>query len=82
MEGLKEGLHILAGWDLRELLAHLKCQVCYLFGRFDTIVPGAIKNIMQNRYPHFNYVTMKRAAHAPFLTDKEVFIAELKRFLL
>lgn len=81
-DGLQEGLQILANWDLRETLRHLKCPVCYMFGRLDAIVPRTLKVVMQAEYAHFDYVLFNKAAHVPFLSDKTLFIKELERFIL
>lgn len=81
VEGLQEGLQILANWDLREMLRNLNCPVCYMFGRLDAIVPRTLKPIMQTEYAHFDYVLFNKAAHVPFLSDKAMFIEELERFL-
>lgn len=81
LEGLENGLHMLASADLREALDDLQCPACYMLGRLDSIVPKALHKTMQTRYPQFEYVLFNRAAHVPFLSDKGLFIIELQRFL-
>lgn len=82
LDGLQQGLEILAKWDLREMLRNLQCPACYMFGRLDAIVPRTLKHVMQTEYSHFDYVLFNKAAHVPFLSDKPMFIEELERFLL
>lgn len=81
LEGLENGLHMLARVDLREALDNLQCPACYMLGRLDSIVPKALYKTLQTRYPQFDYVLFNRAAHVPFLSDKARFITELQRFL-
>lgn len=79
--GLKEGLHILDTWDLREGLKNLTLPICYMFGRLDPITPIKTMNTMQMVYPDFKYVLFNRAAHMPFLSHPELFIKELNEFI-
>lgn len=79
--GLKDGLEVLAHWDLRADLANLTMPVGYMFGRLDAIVPRRIVPVMQARYPHCDYVLFPRAAHMPFMTHQADFIHQLERFL-
>lgn len=80
--GLEAGLKILATWDLRKQLDNLKCPTCYMFGRLDGIVPGVLRKTMQNMWPHFDYVLFNKSAHVPFISDEDLFIEELERFLV
>jgi pimeloyl-[acyl-carrier protein] methyl ester esterase len=80
-DGLQYGLDLLVHWDLRPQLNGLKMPVLYLFGRLDGIVPRKLMSIMQTRYPQFNYIMFSKAAHAPFLSHPNEFIAVLKDFL-
>lgn len=75
--GLEEGLNILMNWDLREKLRHYEKQVCYMFGRLDSIVPYKLMAIMKADYPNFRYHLFSRAAHAPFLSHQDRFITTL-----
>ena len=82
LEGLEQGLDILANWDLRERLPTLQCPTCYMFGRLDSIVPRTTMNTMQKIYPDFDYVMFNKAEHIPFLTHQAQFIKELEEYLL
>lgn len=78
---LKEGLQILADWDLRELLHSLKRPAYFLFGHLDAITPRATMAAMQKLYPQFNYLMFAKAAHIPFLSDRAEFITVLQDIL-
>lgn len=81
IEGLNEGLKILETWDLRQLLAECRLPACYLFGRLDPIVPVAVMEKMKQEYPQFDYILFKKSAHMPFISDKDLFIELLKRYV-
>ena len=80
-QGLASGLQILDTWDLREGLKGLSQPACFMFGRLDPITPIKIMSTMQAKYPEFNYVLFKRAAHMPFLSDMDLFVDELVGFI-
>lgn len=80
-EGLQHGLMILKEWDLRTQLSALTIPTTYIFGRLDAIVPYATMQAMQQNYPDFNYVLLDKAAHIPFLSHKDTFIACLRAIL-
>lgn len=82
LTALKVGLDVLADWDLRSQLAHLSIPVSYMFGRLDRIVPIDTLQIMQQRYPQFNYLFLHHAGHMPFLCHPELFAKELLEFIL
>jgi len=79
--GLEAGLKVLDEWDLRDQLKNFTNPACFLFGRLDPITPARLMNTMKMVYPHFNYVLFKRSAHMPFLSHKDLFIDELRRFI-
>lgn len=79
--GLESGFKILGSWDFREELYCLKQPVCYIFGLFDSIIPIKTMKVMQERHPDFHYVFLTRAGHVPFLSHKDLFIEEIRRFI-
>lgn len=81
LDGLRAGLEQLLEVDLRKDLVSLKMPVSYLFGRYDAIVTVRLMKTMQNVYPQFEYVLFPHAAHAPFLSHVDEFVATLKRIL-
>ncbi len=76
-DALKQGLTILKQWDFREKLHALTLPTTYIFGRLDSIVPAKTMAVMQTTYPHFDYHLFRKAAHAPFLSHKDEFLAIL-----
>ncbi|MCX7116759.1 MAG: alpha/beta fold hydrolase [Legionellales bacterium] len=81
LSGLRSGLDVLLNWDLRDSLAQLNMPVYYMFGRLDVIMPRRTMIIMQAMYPQFHYIQFSKAAHAPFLSHPEQFMAALGEFL-
>lgn len=81
VNGLREGLDVLVNWDLRQQLALLDKPVLYMFGRLDAIMPRMTMTTMQGLYPNFNYIIFPKAAHAPFLSHSDEFIATLTEFI-
>lgn len=76
-EGLKHGLDMLSAWDFREQLHDLKPPASYIFGRLDSIVPARTLKTLQARHPNFHYELIRTAAHAPFLSHPDAFMASL-----
>lgn len=80
-ESLKEGLHLLTNWDLREPLRFFTKPTCFMFGRLDAIIPRTTMTAMQKSYPHFTYVLFDKAAHMPFISHQDAFIAALEQMI-
>lgn len=78
---LKEGLHLLSNWDLREPLRCFTKPTCFMFGRLDAIIPRTTMAAMQKIYPHFTYIMFSKAAHMPFLSHQDEFITALERVI-
>lgn len=76
-DSLKKGLHILQEWDFRESLKSCPTGICYMFGRLDPIVPLHTMEFMKSNYPQYEYVLFRKAAHMPFLSHSDLFVAEL-----
>lgn len=79
--GLEAGLKVLADWDLRQSLCLFTKPACFMFGRLDAITPRMTMVTMQKLYPAFDYVMFDKAAHIPFLSHQDEFIAILERIL-
>ena len=80
-DGLRSGLDILSQWDLRAELHSLSVPVFYLFGRRDMITPHATMLAMERDYPQFTHKSLDDAAHMPFLSHADEFIALLKEWI-
>lgn len=81
LEGLKQGLHILGEWDLRESLAQYSQRACFIFGRLDAITPPSVMQRMQQLYPQFTYHLLNKAAHMPFVSHPQDYVRLLETFL-
>ncbi|KTD11449.1 biotin biosynthesis protein BioH [Legionella hackeliae] len=80
-DSLKDGLTVLADWDLRQALSDFKKPASFLFGRLDAITPRTTMPVMQKLYPSFKYVMFSKAAHMPFLSHQDEFITTLETIL-
>lgn len=80
VRALRNGLHQLQHWDLRENVFELKMPVCYMFGRLDSIVPFRMMHHMKAFYPDFNYCSFQKSAHMPFYSQPNDFIEQLECF--
>jgi len=47
----------------------------------DAILPAKVMAAMQEMYPQFNYMMMKKARHALFLSHPDEFIELLEDFI-
>lgn len=81
LDGLHSGLSILDTWDLREGLHSFSKPACFMFGRLDPITPARLMDTMQQLYPCADYILFRKAAHMPFLSEPEVFVAHLSEFI-
>lgn len=80
-EALEAGLNTLATSDLRPTLAHVRTPTLVIAGQNDRITaPGASK-VLAATLPDARYEELRRAAHAPFLSHRKVFVAVLEPFL-
>ena len=80
-EALESGLTTLATSDLRPTLPHVRTRTLVIAGQNDRItVPGASR-VLATALPNARFVEIRRAAHAPFLSHRKEFTAELGRFL-
>lgn len=81
IEGLQAGLDCLLLWDFRMDLNRLQIPGLYLFGRLDAIIPQKTMHVMQLQHPKFSYVMVSKAAHALFISHRDVCIASIREFL-
>jgi malonyl-CoA O-methyltransferase len=81
LETLNAGLQMLKNIDLRKELAHLKQEKLFIFGRLDRITPEKTSAALLNaKIPKLYCKTLKRAAHIPFLSHSEDFLALIRDF--
>ncbi len=78
---LKGGLEILDQVNLLPALASLPTPLLRLYGRFDTLVPIKSAKQVAEFSPNSQAITFKKSGHAPFLSESDLFIAEVLNFL-
>lgn len=80
-EALKGGLEILRDTDLRSSLSKVLQPTLLLAGERDTLTPLAAVQYMKDQMHNAQLVTIKGAAHAPFLSHPQIFIQHILSFL-
>jgi len=78
---LQAGLEILRGSDLRGALQDVKQPTLVLAGERDTLIPQQASQYLASRTPNGRLVTIKGAAHAPFLSHPDEFVKHVVNFL-
>ncbi|MDX8378511.1 MAG: pimeloyl-ACP methyl ester esterase BioH [Gallionella sp.] len=78
---LKIGLAILRDCDLREALLRIKQPVLVIAGARDTLTPMAASQSMVTQLPNGRLAIIEGAAHAPFLSHPDQFLAYVVDFL-
>ena len=74
---LADGLAILGEADLRPLLAGLTMPTRVIAGERDTVVPMEASRRLSDALPRSEFRAIDGAAHAPFLSHREAFMAAL-----
>jgi pimeloyl-[acyl-carrier protein] methyl ester esterase len=80
-EALESGLTTLATSDLRPTLPHVRTPTLVIAGQNDRITAPGASRVLATALPDAQFVEMRRAAHAPFLSHRREFTAVLERFL-
>ncbi|MDP2143398.1 MAG: alpha/beta fold hydrolase [Gallionella sp.] len=81
LAALQSGLNILRDCDLREALAEIDQPVLVIAGERDTLTPPQASRHIAERMPQARLTVLAGAAHAPFLSHPDQFVACLKSFL-
>ena len=76
-QALLGGLKLLEQTDLRAELKALSQPVTMTFGRLDGLVPKAVAGAIQTHHPEVQCHVFNKAAHAPFISHPEEFVAQL-----
>ena len=77
---LREALGLLATTDMRDAVGAIEAPALVLGGDRDTLVPSDALRWLAAALPHATLVLVPGAAHAPFLSHPEAFVAALDRF--
>ena len=80
LNALESGLDILRDSDLRSALPDVQQPVLVLAGERDTLIPYQATKYLAERLANGRLVTIKGAAHAPFLSHSDEFVAEIISF--
>ena len=78
-QGLRAGLEWLRDVDLRADAARLPARTVLLHGARDMITPVGAARWMAQHVPHAALFEIEDAAHLPFFTHREAFVAALGR---
>lgn len=81
MQALRGGLDILRDADLRAGLPQLRQPVLAVAGERDKLTPPQASQYMAQAMPDAQAVVIEGAAHAPFLSHPDIFVAQVKSFL-
>lgn len=81
IEALSRGLEILRDADLRGEIAKLACPVLLQYGDRDMLTPIGAAHWLAQTVPQAQLHIHAGAAHAPFLSHIEEFVATQKQFL-
>ena len=81
LDALQAGLDILRSSDQRAALSGLQQDTLVLAGERDTLIPQQATQYLADKVPHGRLVTIKGAAHAPFLSHPDEFIEHLVNFI-
>jgi pimeloyl-[acyl-carrier protein] methyl ester esterase len=78
---LAAGLDLLREVDLRRLIEQVRCPVLVVHGAYDMVCPTGAGRWLAENLPDARLALHERAAHAPFLSHPDWFVAALRGFL-
>ena len=81
LAALAAALEILRTTDLREQASTLAQTSLVIQGDHDALTPEPAARWLAERMPNARYAMIPHAAHAPFLSHRDVFLRELDTFL-
>lgn len=81
LSALQDGLAILESGDLRATWAQIACPILLLLGQRDQLVPASVGAALCQALPHAVLHIFPNAGHAPFLSQRPAFIAQLRAFI-
>jgi pimeloyl-[acyl-carrier protein] methyl ester esterase len=80
-EALEAGLDVLATSDLRARLPEVHQSTLVVAGQYDRVTPPSASRALAAGLPAAEYLELRRAAHAPFLSHPDEFINAVREFL-
>ncbi len=81
MEGLTASLEILRGSDIRARIPEIRTPTLVIQGDHDALTPEPAARWLSENLPGARYCLLEHAAHAPFLSHREAFLAQVQAFL-
>ena len=81
LAALAHGLELLRETDLRPLLPDITLPTLIIAGQYDRVTLPAASHALAERLPNAQYVEIRRAAHAPFLSHLPELSALISDFL-
>jgi len=76
-QALKAGLDILLDTDLRQTLKDIDSPLHWLLGAKDALVPRELAEVLAKDFAQENVTLLADASHAPFISQRELFIDQL-----
>jgi pimeloyl-[acyl-carrier protein] methyl ester esterase len=76
---LGAALRLLHDTDLRPMLSRIASRALVVGGERDALVPIEATHALAAALPHATHVAIEGAAHAPFLSHRQAFLAALRR---
>ncbi|GAB4116814.1 MAG: pimeloyl-ACP methyl ester esterase BioH [Sideroxydans sp.] len=81
LAALHGGLEILREVDLRSEVAGIGQQTLLIAGQRDKLTPPQASSYLAQAMQNARVVEIEGAAHAPFLSHPDIFVAQVKKFL-
>jgi pimeloyl-[acyl-carrier protein] methyl ester esterase len=81
LAALRGGLHILRDADLREQAPAITQPTLAIAGQRDKLTPPEASHYLAQVMPNARVVEIEGAAHAPFLSHPDIFVAQVRKFL-
>ena len=78
---LNAGLNLLKNVDLRQELKSITCPWLRLYGKRDALVPRKIMPMVEGLVSGGESYLFKDSAHAPFVSESELFVEQVKKFV-
>ncbi|WP_343377674.1 pimeloyl-ACP methyl ester esterase BioH [Buchnera aphidicola (Formosaphis micheliae)] len=77
---LKEGYNIISQLDLRKDMLKINIPILGIYGYLDILIPKNIANILDKKLLNSHSITLKKSAHAPFISQPKKFCQHLLEF--
>lgn len=79
-DALLAGLAMLENIDLRDEMSRVPMPMLRIYGRLDGLVPVKVAKDLDKLWPQTESSILAQSSHAPFITEPEAFIDQLRQF--